>query len=91
MKKQKADTFDALSGFLERLARITGTRYQKIKRDDGLTEMQFSVPITPEYLPLLMAAIPAVIIEQAIEPIVDAIKNGRKVPPNDSFEGKKRF
>lgn len=83
-------TFDSISQFLERVAKITGMRYTRIERE-GTSEMHFAVPVHPQTLPILMAAIPAAIIEEAIAAILPHVDSNKSVPPNDTFEGKKRF
>lgn len=90
-KKTKRPGWDVegVSDLLEGIAKMTGMRFQKIRHEDGREEMFFTAPIHPQTIPLILGALPGALFEKALK---DARKRIPKaVPPNDKFEGKKRF
>lgn len=82
---------DDLSNFMEHFARITGCRFTKIEEANGETNMSINVPLSMENLSAMLAGIPAAILSQKIEEFQQLGKVKKAVPPNDKFEGKKRF
>ncbi len=81
-KKKKLDN---ICNLLARMAKITGIKFQRIEKD-GEDEVAFSIPINSKILSILFASLPAALVEEAID---DSKK--KTPPPNDTFEGKKRF
>jgi len=80
-----------LENFMEHFAKISGVRFQKVENGNGEVNMNLVVPICANSIGAMLAAIPAALIAQQIELMTKLGEIQKTIPPNDTFEGKKRF
>jgi len=90
-KKKRPVEWDVegVADLLEKMAQMTGMRFQRVKKENGAQEMYFTAPVHPATLPLLLGSLPGALFAQALEHM--ARRPSKVMPPNDTFEGKKRF